>query len=54
MWFKKRFDAEGIGIAYPQRDVHLHLNDADKEEIITQLTADHFKASPASKEGADS
>ena len=25
---KRRFDAEGIGIPYPQQDVHLHLADA--------------------------
>jgi small conductance mechanosensitive channel len=34
---KRRFDAEGIGIPYPQQDVHLHL--ADVARALPQLTA---------------
>ena len=26
---KKRFDAEGVGMPYPQQDVHLYVKDAD-------------------------
>ena len=51
---KKRFDAEGIGIPYPQRDVHLYLSDADRKDIIAHLTADHPGTSAASKKGPDS
>jgi len=51
---KKRFDAEGIGIPYPQRDVHLYLSDADREDIIARLTADPPGSSAASKEETDS
>jgi small conductance mechanosensitive channel len=51
---KKRFDAEGISIPYPQRDVHLYLSDADRKDIIAHLTADHPGTSAASKKGPDS
>jgi small conductance mechanosensitive channel len=50
---KKRFDAEGIGIPYPQRDVHLYLSDADRKDIIAHLTDDHPGTSAASKEARD-
>lgn len=50
---KKRFDAEGIGIPYPQRDVHLHLSDADRKDIIAHLTAGRSRSSDASKEARD-
>ena len=36
---KKRFDKEGISIPYPQRDIHLFLSDADKQDIVTRLAA---------------
>jgi hypothetical protein len=38
---KKRFDAEGIGIPYPQRDGHLYLSDADRKDIVAHLAVDH-------------
>ena len=38
---KKRFDVEGIGIPYPQRDVHLYLSDAVRNDIIAHLNANH-------------
>ena len=50
---KKRFDAEGIGIPYPQRDVHLYLSDADREAIIAHLTAGRAGSSEASKTDPD-
>jgi small conductance mechanosensitive channel len=34
---KRRFDAEGIGIPYPQRDVHLHI--ADGQQLLPQPAA---------------
>jgi small conductance mechanosensitive channel len=33
---KKRFDAEDIGIPYPQRDVHLYLEDAHKLAVLAR------------------
>ena len=51
---KKRFDAEGIGIPYPQRDVHLYLSDADREDIIAHLTTGRAGSSDASTVALDS
>lgn len=34
---KQRFDAEGIGIPYPQRDVHLYIEDASGKETLAGL-----------------
>ena len=31
---KQRFDAENIGIPYPQRDVHLHLADDSAKQFV--------------------
>ena len=44
---KRRFDAEGIGIPYPQRDVHLHLAEAGLAEKIADVAAAREKPSPA-------
>lgn len=35
---KKRFDAEGISIAFPQRDVHLYIEDSAAKEKLANLT----------------
>jgi small conductance mechanosensitive channel len=37
---KKRFDAEGISIPYPQQAVHLHLNDTDKKALLAKMATD--------------
>ncbi|MGB2079096.1 MAG: mechanosensitive ion channel family protein [Vibrio sp.] len=36
---KLRFDAAGINIPFPQRDVHLHIADSDKEFVIRDKTS---------------
>ena len=33
---KKRFDAEGIGIPYPQQDVHLYIQDTPMSRSMAQ------------------
>jgi len=35
---KKRFDAEGIGIPYPQRDVHLYIEDSAQKGKLKAMT----------------
>jgi len=35
---KKRFDAEGIGIPYPQRDIHLYIEDRDVKQKLAGLS----------------
>jgi small conductance mechanosensitive channel len=35
---KQRFDAEGIGIPFPQRDVHLYIEEGSGKQSLTGLT----------------
>ena len=37
---KQRFDAENIGIPYPQRDVHLHLADDSAKQFVRSTITD--------------
>lgn len=37
---KQRFDAENIGIPYPQRDVHLHLADDSAKQFVRSKITD--------------
>jgi small conductance mechanosensitive channel len=36
---KRRFDEAGIGIPYPQRDVHLFIGDPESRAVLGQLAA---------------
>ncbi|MEN8199258.1 MAG: mechanosensitive ion channel domain-containing protein [Thermodesulfobacteriota bacterium] len=36
---KKRFDAEGISIPYPQQDIHLHIQDSSQLSAVTESAA---------------
>jgi small conductance mechanosensitive channel len=37
---KQRFDADGIGIPFPQRDVHLYLEDGAVKAQVAAILAD--------------
>lgn len=37
---KQRFDAEGIGIRFPQRDVHLYIGDAETKAKLAAVGAE--------------
>ena len=45
---KNRFDAEGIGIPYPQQDVHLHLADDSIKKTLTSAGSDSDRNRPFS------
>lgn len=44
---KKRFDAAGIGIPFPQRDVHLHIKDGPHASMLTGKKQKTEKAKPS-------
>ncbi len=46
---KKRFDAEGIGIPYPQRDVHLYVEDGSGKDIVASPPETASNAAPATR-----
>lgn len=48
---KKRFDDAGIGIPYPQRDVHLHLSEADRRDILAKLAGGAGSPDPSNQAG---
>lgn len=49
---KKRFDAAGIGIPFPQRDVHLYIEKgADKDLVAAHASASGAAPRPAQAEG---
>jgi small-conductance mechanosensitive channel len=50
---KRRFDAAGIGIPYPQRDVHLYIEKSGADGPLKAATGPrHPRAEPALSEGA--
>ena len=50
---KKRFDAEGVGIPYPQQDVHLYIQDTPVSRAMAKPEPRHQPVSTVQAKHGD-